>query len=46
MYDRKYSREVDNSKILAATGLSSADFTSIADGLKIELFEKRKDEEK
>ncbi|MBQ8309479.1 MAG: hypothetical protein IJX80_00520 [Clostridia bacterium] len=37
LYDRKFSRDMDNSKVLAATGLTEADFKSIADGLRIEL---------
>lgn len=36
-YDRLYDRAVDNSKILEATGLKKEDFTSIEDGIKIEL---------
>lgn len=37
IYDRLYDRKVDNSKILKATGLKKEDFTSIEDGIKIEL---------
>lgn len=37
IYDRKFDRRVDNSKILKATGLNGDDFTSLADGIKIEL---------
>ena len=37
LYDRKYSRRIDNRKILAATGLTDADFTPIEAGLRIEL---------
>lgn len=36
-YDRLYSRKIDNSKILEATGLKKEDFVSIEDGIKIEL---------
>ena len=36
-YDRAYDRAVDNSKVLAATGLKAEDFTSIRDGIIIEL---------
>lgn len=36
-YDRLYDRAIDNSKILKATGLKKEDFTSIEDGIKIEL---------
>ena len=36
-YDRLYDRKIDNSKVLAATGLKSEDFKSIKEGLKIEL---------
>ena len=36
-YDRLFERKVDNSKVLKATGLTANDFTSIEDGLKIEL---------
>lgn len=36
-YDRLYDRTVDNQKILNATGLKKEDFTSIEDGIKIEL---------
>ena len=37
IYDRLYDRAVDNTKILKATGLKKDDFTSIEDGIKIEL---------
>lgn len=37
IYDRLYDRAVDNTKILKATGLNKDDFTSIEDGIKIEL---------
>ncbi|MBQ9803009.1 MAG: hypothetical protein IJW51_08090 [Clostridia bacterium] len=40
LYDRKYDRLIDNSKVLAATGLGADDFLSVADGLKIELEKK------
>lgn len=36
-YDRLYDRAVDNTKILKATGFNKEDFTSIEDGIKIEL---------
>lgn len=36
MYDRKFNRCIDNSKVLRATGLTPDDFTNIAEGLKIE----------
>lgn len=36
-YDRAYDRVVDNSKVLAATGLKSSDFKSIREGIVIEL---------
>lgn len=36
-YDRLFNREIDNTKILKATGLTKADFTSIKDGIKTEL---------
>ena len=41
-YDRLFDRKIDNSKILAATGLRSEDFTSLEDGIKIELEKVRK----
>lgn len=37
IYDRLYDRAVDNTKILKATGLKKDDFTSIEEGIKIEL---------
>jgi len=36
-YDRMYDRMVDNSKILAATGLKQSDFTPVWDALTLEL---------
>ena len=36
-YDRRFDRRIENSKILAATGLKKSDFLSIRDGLEIEL---------
>ena len=36
-YDRLYDRAVDNTKILKATGLKKDDFTSVEEGIKIEL---------
>ena len=37
IYDRMFNRLIDNSKILAATGLSKDDFLPIRDGLREEL---------
>ena len=37
IYDRLYDRAVDNTKILKATGLNKDDFTSVEEGIKIEL---------
>ena len=37
LYDRLYDRAIDNSKVLKATGLQKSDFTSIKEGLKVEL---------
>ena len=37
LYDRLFDRPIDNSKVLAATGLQKEDFTSIRDGIIIEL---------
>lgn len=42
LYDRKFSRDMDNKKVLAATGLKASDFKPIADGLKIEFALKKK----
>lgn len=36
-YDRAYDRTIDNSKVLKATGLKASDFTSIKEGVRIEL---------
>ncbi len=36
-YDRAFDRRIDNSKVLAATGLKKEDLTSIRDGIAIEL---------
>ncbi len=36
-YDRAYDRAVDNCKVLAATGLTRADFKTIREGICIEL---------
>jgi len=36
-YDRRYNRDVDVSKILRVTGLTASDFTSVKDGIRIEL---------
>lgn len=37
MYDRNYDRAVDNSKILAATGLTAEDFVPFKEGIRREL---------
>jgi hypothetical protein len=37
LYDRLFDRVIDNTKILAATGLTPADFTPIKEGIDIEL---------
>lgn len=42
LYDRKFSRDIDNTKVLRAAGLSEKDFRSIAEGLQIELLLKNK----
>lgn len=42
LYDRKFSRDIDNRKILAATGLTSKDFLPIREGIKIEIENKKK----
>jgi nucleoside-diphosphate-sugar epimerase len=36
-YDRVFDRNIDNSKILSATGLKKSDFLSLKDGIRIEL---------
>ncbi len=36
-YDRFFDRRIDNSKILSVTGLKNEDFTSIRDGVRLEL---------
>ena len=36
-YDRIFNRDVDASRILAATGLSTPDFSTVREGLEIEL---------
>ena len=36
MYDRMFSRVMDNRKVLEVTGLRQEDFTSLSDGLKRE----------
>ena len=36
-YDRAYDREIDNTKVLKATGLTKEDFKSIKEGIEIEL---------
>lgn len=43
-YDRAYDRSIDNSKVLAATGLCPSDFKTIREGILIEL-EKMEDPE-
>lgn len=45
-YDRMYDRIIDNTKILNVTGLRPQDFTSIKEGIQIELENYRKEEEK
>lgn len=37
LYDRLFDRNIDNSKILKATGLKSEDFLPIEEGIKLEL---------
>lgn len=37
VYDRLFDRDIDNSKVLAATGLRAEDFLSIEEGLRREL---------
>ena len=36
-YDRLFDRQIDNGKILKATGLNKNDFLSVKEGLKIEV---------
>ncbi len=36
-YDRKFDRDIDPSKVLKVTGLSTADFASMEDGIKAEM---------
>ena len=36
-YDRMFDRTIDNSKILKATGLKKEDFSTIKEGIKVEL---------
>lgn len=36
-YDRRFNRDVDCSKVLKATGLTSADFASVEEGIRHEL---------
>ena len=36
-HDRRYNRDVDCSKVLRVTGLSTSDFTSVEEGIKHEL---------
>ncbi len=44
IYDRLFDRDIDNRKILQATGLCADDFTSVEDGLVYELNEKEKEQ--
>lgn len=37
LYDRTYDRDIDCSKVLRVTGLTQADFTSVEEGIRIEL---------
>lgn len=37
LYDRLFDRQIDNGKILKATGLNKNDFLSVKEGLKIEI---------
>lgn len=37
LYDRKFDRAVDNTKVLKATGLGKKDFLSLSEGLDIEI---------
>lgn len=37
LYDRRFDRSVDNTKVLKATGLEKKDFLSLSEGLDIEL---------
>ena len=46
LYDRFFDRCIDNSKILKATGLKKEDFTSIKEGIKIELEKIKREENK
>lgn len=41
-YDRLFDRKIDNSKILAVTGLKKEDFTPIKEGVQIEINNKRR----
>ena len=43
MYDRLFDRNIDNTKVLKATGLENKDFTSVEEGIKIELRELEKE---
>ncbi len=36
-YDRIFNRDIDASKVLKVTGLKQSDFTSVSDGIKIEI---------
>jgi len=44
IYDRMFDRKIDNSKILAATGLKREDFTTIREGVSAELAKLRQRE--
>lgn len=48
IYDRCFDRTLDNSKVLAATGLTASDFCSVKEGLKKEfdIYYKRKELDK
>ena len=37
IYDRRYNRDIDSSKILRVTGLTQDDFVSVEEGLRREL---------
>lgn len=37
LYDRLFDRQIDNGKILKATGLTKNDFLSVKEGLRIEM---------
>ena len=37
LYDRRFDRDIDNTKVLKATGLKETDFLTLREGLSIEL---------